>query len=241
MSNNILKKILEFSFGCLPTEDFESWLYQAKETEETIGNEYYINLISINYFDIAQCLKAKIYASKIIFILDHELWSTFFRNITEELINSIGTEFHGILRGSGITLHQAAVLDNRGSTHDFEIASRLDLDCHWDEIPQETVMAHPFILPFLDDIGFAYYIPAYINCILFQIKNKMKCNEWLCWNVYCALDIESNQARNRFEMFSYGQKKAISKFLMLLTLSNDEACCPEDCKKALLSYWINIT
>ena len=240
MDIKILEKILEFSFGYLSPEEFESWLYCTKGVEEIIGNENYFNFISTNYTEKAHCIKIKIHASKIVFMLDHKLWSIFYKNAIEKLINLISMEFRDVARNDGVTLHQAAVLDNRGSAHEFEIASKLDQDCHWKDISQEVIKAHPFILPFLDNTGFAYYIPAYINCILCEIKNKMKCDELLCWNICYNLSIDSNQGRSRFEIFSCGQKNSIYRFLMLMALSNNEECNPEICEKSLLDYLIEV-
>jgi len=240
MSKKILEKILEFSFGHLPVEDFESWLYRAKEVEGDIGNEHYVNLISVNYFEVSQCIKARIYASKVAFMLDNELWVLFYKKFINLLIDLINIEFRGVVRNGGITLHQADVLDNRGSMYDFEAASRRDLDCRWKDISQDIIRTHPFALPFLDDAGFSYYIPAYMNYILCEIQNKMKCDEWLCWNICQALNADSSQKQSRFAMFSDGQKKAISGFLMLLALSNDDDCNPEICEKALLNYWLQV-
>jgi len=57
--NETLETLWKFVRGDLSTADFESWIYVDKNLEGIIGNEVYLELISINYKSSAKAYEAR--------------------------------------------------------------------------------------------------------------------------------------------------------------------------------------
>ena len=61
--------IWEFIRGDLATDEFEKWLYKAKELEELVGGEFYLEIVSTDYqsksqiYELKQNLREKLHLS----------------------------------------------------------------------------------------------------------------------------------------------------------------------------------
>jgi hypothetical protein len=85
---------------------------------------------------------------------------------SERLINELKATFGAVSRGSGVTLHEAEVIDDYGSDDERASARLMDTDNSWTELPEELISDHPSVLGFLDTDGFRYYLPAYLTFAL---------------------------------------------------------------------------
>ena len=81
----------------------------------------------------------------------------------DELLKIIENAFDGVVRGDGITLHQATVIDNYGSEEEFLAAAKLDTEVRWQDVPDSAIAENSGPFNFLDYAGFRYYIPAYMS------------------------------------------------------------------------------
>ncbi|HYE75539.1 MAG TPA: DUF6714 family protein [Blastocatellia bacterium] len=86
----------------------------------------------------------------------------------DELIAEIIAVFDGVSREDGITLHEAAAIDDRLSDEEQLAARRLDTEQRWQDVPDDDILACPSALSFLDVKGFRYYLPAFM---IYDLKN----------------------------------------------------------------------
>src|SRR5678815_5091502 len=85
---------------------------------------------------------------------------------SQRLIDELKATFGSVSRGTGVTLHEAEVIDDYGSDDERAAARLLDTDNSWIELPDELIADHPSILCFLDTDGFRYYLPGYLTFAL---------------------------------------------------------------------------
>lgn len=242
MSNIVEKKILvtlcNYAFSKVDTKEFEKWLYSEGIVLEKSLYEHYITLISFSYSKFDDCLLAKREALLIVKKLDKDLYNNQVTEALKELVREIESNFKEVSRAGGISLHQAKVLNNRGTDEEFNLALSLDTDKHWSEIDNITLEKHSDTLFFLDPIGFKYYLPAYINYGLADIDANHRVNDML-YSITDLLLIDCTKDENtnyRTSLFTEEQKKAISHFLMIIILIGNYI----DIKAALnavIKYW----
>lgn len=84
----------------------------------------------------------------------------------DALLADIRRAFADVRRGDGVTLHEAAVIDDYGSTQERAEARKLDTDERWWDVPDEDIESFDAALNFLDPVGFLYYVPAYLSWTL---------------------------------------------------------------------------
>lgn len=78
------------------------------------------------------------------------------------LTEHIRAAFAGVTLGSGVSLREADVIDAYGSDVERARAHALDVtDAWWNVPPEDLERFRPFA--FLDDAGFAFYLPAYMT------------------------------------------------------------------------------
>jgi hypothetical protein len=102
------------------------------------------------------------YLNKIFIHEDTDFADEFVDDLVEkdELLALIENAFNGVEREDGITLHEAAVIDDYGSEEEFVAARNLDTDSRWQDVPDSDISNHTSIYCFLDPKGFRYYLPA---------------------------------------------------------------------------------
>lgn len=78
------------------------------------------------------------------------------------LIAQIKEAFQAVLRGEGTSLSETQVLDDYGSVEARQEARIWDTDTHWWEVSDEDLL-HGNYLTYLDDLGWRYYLPAFMT------------------------------------------------------------------------------
>lgn len=88
------------------------------------------------------------------------------------LIAEVNAAFDGVSREGGVSLHESYVIDDYGSEAQRLEARKLDTEMRWQDVPDEDIAAGDSCLSFLDEIGFRYYIPAYIVWSLHNMDDE---------------------------------------------------------------------
>jgi hypothetical protein len=121
-----------------------------------------------------------------------------------ELLARIRRDFGAILRGHGVSLHETEVIDFYGSTRDRQKVRKMDTDRYWWEVKDEWIEKFGGVggLAFLDDRGFAYYLPAYMS---YWLRTGEEPN---CLSYYIA-----GPRAHRLSLFTAAQRETIAAFV----------------------------
>jgi hypothetical protein len=85
---------------------------------------------------------------------------------TVQLIDSIHRAFIDIRRYSGISWREADEIDNRASAQEIKLARSLDTDQTWEDVSPSLFDQLPSAVSYLDNMGFRYYLPAFMTADL---------------------------------------------------------------------------
>ena len=88
------------------------------------------------------------------------------------LIDEITAAFDDVSRENGVSLSEAWAIDDYGSDEERAVARRQDTETRWQDVPAEDMCFGYSCLNFLDEIGFRYYIPAYVVWFLRNMDNE---------------------------------------------------------------------
>ena len=129
--------------------------------------------------------------------------------------------FSGVSREGGVSLSEAREIDNYGSEKARREARKRDTDTRWEDIPDESIPENCELWPFLDEIGFHYYIPAFISwCVRKRAENELGYEDpWyptVDFFTLCALDISPAEAKRQLKNFTPEQLVATAHFLQFL-------------------------
>lgn len=175
----------------------------------------------------------------------------------QALIEEITAAFDGVSREGGVSLSEAWVIDDYGSDEGRAEARKHDTETRWQDVLDEDI-CHGDFLFLMDEIGFHYYIPAYIVWYLRYIDSKdsndpnydLHTFEYLI-STLGALnngDLDQYELR-RFKLFTHKESKAVAHFLQFAEARMDEyikkyernfinSYVPvNDARKALERYW----
>lgn len=125
-----------------------------------------------------------------------------------ELLARIRRDFGEILRGHGVSLHETLVIDHYGSMRERKKARKLDTDQYWWEVRDEWIEEFGGVggLAFLDDRGFAYYLPAYMS---YWLRTGDEPN---CLSRYIA-----GRRAHRLRLFTAAQRETIAAFVSFVS------------------------
>lgn len=140
------------------------------------------------------------------------------------LIEEITAAFDGVSRENGVSLTEAWVIDNYGSMEERNDARKQDTEMRWQDVPDEQISSGDSCLSFMDEIGFHYYIPAYMVWYLHYMDapdhesygsgNTFDSLEHhLCLNNDLSL---RKRSLANFSRFTVEQSKAVSHFLQFI-------------------------
>ena len=135
----------------------------------------------------------------------------------EKIIAAISQAFGTVLRGQGISLHEADALDSYASVDQLERARQLDTDIHWWEIAPEALERFNGVLIYANAEGFRYYIPAYMTLAL---------RTWQSGSLSVDAAISSlfpvtPNVSERYALLDDNQKKCIAQFLWFMATESD--------------------
>jgi hypothetical protein len=104
-------------------------------------------------------------------------------------------------------LHETRVIDMYGSADERRHARMQDTDNHWWEVRDDWIEQFDGVggLSFLDDLGFRYYLPAYMS---YWLRTG---NEPNCLGYFIA-----GSRRHRYRLFTDAQRQAIARFVQFV-------------------------
>ena len=122
--------------------------------------------------------------------------------------------FAGVTLGDGISLKQAAVIDNFGegfTDSEFERIPSTEVTSDWERVPQSDLELGD--IPHLDPAGFRYYIPRFMLSVLADYRpGEMRAIATLSALRARAEDWLRYYAP-RYEILSFAQCRAIACYL----------------------------
>ena len=137
------------------------------------------------------------------------------------LIEEINAAFDGVSRENGVSLSEAWVIDNYGSDEERAAARKQDTETRWQDVADEAIADGYSCLSFLGEIGFRYYIPAYMVWYMRYIDIEEPDDpypysnsfEWLIYALGGLEERDSSYRLSKFRLFTIEQSKAIARFL----------------------------
>jgi len=139
----------------------------------------------------------------------------------QAVIAEITAAFDGVSRKGGVSLSEAWVIDDYGSDEERAEARKEDTETRWQDVPERDIAYGSSCLSFLDDIGFRYYLPAYIVWCLRHIDTEDPNDLIYESDSYGSIIYHLTDKRPdlhqyrmaRFALFTPEQSKAIAHFL----------------------------
>jgi hypothetical protein len=133
--------------------------------------------------------------------------------LRQEVEQRIRNAFSGITLGSGISLRQAAMIDNYGEGVTDEQFSLLPLSeetIKWDQVTFEELesdnVAH------LDPDGFHFYLPAFMISVI-DVYDPCSMRVIGTLSALDPRDDDAGYHMPRYDLLSYQQKQAVTCFL----------------------------
>jgi hypothetical protein len=136
----------------------------------------------------------------------------------EKIIAAISQAFGKVLRGQGISLHEADALDSYASADRVEQARLLDTDIHWWEIAPEQLERFNGVLIYTNAEGFRYYIPAYMTVALRTWQSGSLAVEAAVSSLFPL----TPNASERYALLDEKQKKCVARFLWFMATETDD-------------------
>ena len=165
----------------------------------------------------------------------------------QALIEEITQAFEGVSREGGVSLSESRVIDDYGSDEERAWARAGDTDKKWEEVPDEGIQQGYSCLSFLDEIGFAYYIPAYMTWYIRNVDSNdpevMGSNtfEFLIYSLGASMDgIITEYKVSQFRLLTLEQRRAIAHFLQFAEKIYEEwsrGDSDSSARQVLDSYW----
>ena len=136
----------------------------------------------------------------------------------EKIIAAISQAFGKVLRGQGISLHEADALDSYASDDQRKQAKLLDTDVHWWEIPPQQLERFSGVLIYTNAEGFRYYIPAYMTVALRTFQS----GSLLVDVTISSLFPVTPNASERYALLNDNQKQCIARFLWFMAMETED-------------------
>ena len=172
------------------------------------------------------------------------------------LIEEIELAFRDVSRENGVSLSEAWVIDDCGSDEERAKARAQDKDEIWRDIPDEDIRHGYSCLSFLDEIGFRYYMPAYMIWTLRNYEDwdsntpdstvfSLTLDDLHQYEVLRELNRQLGRQKlrgyeqmrawtlKRFSIFTLEQSTAIAHFLQFIAKYYED----KNARRALSAYW----
>ncbi|HEY0075490.1 MAG TPA: DUF6714 family protein [Abditibacteriaceae bacterium] len=163
------------------------------------------------------------------------------------LISEITVTFDGVSREGGVSLHEAAGIDDYESSDDERAVNRAkDTDTKWQDVPDEDIEYGYVVLNYLDPKGFRYYIPAYMIWVLNNLENCETQSMTFDAVAYTFVGYKSADQKAKCSLLTVKQSKAIAHFLRfwvdhteksLAELGLDYDQADDERQQSLNYYW----
>lgn len=157
----------------------------------------------------------------------------------QEVVNAISSAFLGVSRVDGVSLHEAEVIDDRGTDDERSTSRLLDTDTKWEEVPDSDIENHITTLNFVDPIGFRYYLAAYMVWALrhCDFSDSLSTNH----TIYslCLPTGERQRAwkLQQFSLLNNEQSFAVLQFLRYFAEHTNGVSDDGAAQQAISDYW----
>ena len=225
-------QLAHFGAGLLDARTFETWLYEADNNdwvEQRIAPALFYTLLSTNYSDGSQQMAARDSARVAAMQINPVTWRDAMALATMCLTNEIEKAFFEVQRGSGTTLHEAEALDDRLSAAACTAARALDTETRWQDVPAAVISGqHP--IGFLDNVGFVYYLPAYMSWCL---RNRSDDSDSHPFTLYAICNADDHHGR--YAHFTADQKSCVLNYIFFMAIHDSWDCRESTCLPKLRS------
>jgi len=158
--------------------------------------------------------------------------------VREKIITLIERAFHNVTRDGGATLHQMDLIDGGWPMTEKAMtdAEKKDPEIRWQDISATKLSKFHESLSFLDDLGFRFYLPAFMRHALRTSSLEISRSE--LDGVLWSLDGGPTRCyrRGSFALLQLEQKEAIAAFLYYFAIFGDFIQAP-DARKGLKRGW----
>lgn len=160
----------------------------------------------------------------------------------DSVIREIDAAFSGVRRDDGISLYEAAVIDDHGSVDERMRARARDTEECWQDVPAADIECYYYILSFLDADGFHYYLPAYMVWSLrsFETTDSLSVDHTIYSLARHAEPELAEWQMERFSAFTSEQAKAILSFLRYMAQQSRSQVDTDAASAAIADYWLRI-
>ena len=149
------------------------------------------------------------------------------------LLAAIEAAFTDVPKGA-ITIHEADLLYNLGISQTERDAARArDRDSRWQEIPDSTIRKCSHALPFLDQIGWRYYVPAYMSWSIRHVADRE--SDSVDSTIYTFSHFD-DAGYARYQSLSASQLTVVRRFLQFMADHPGQAD-DEVARDSLEKYW----
>lgn len=151
-------------------------------------------------------------------------------NKQSALLAEIEVAFAGVSRLGGISLHEATAIDDYAMPEQRTAARQRDTESRWQDVPDEHIAQNYSVFSFLDDIGRAYYAPAYMSWL---VRTGYATQSNSIDGILFAL----NPCHEWGHILTAAQCKAVAGFLAYVYEVLDEKSELSEAKESLDLYW----
>ncbi len=156
------------------------------------------------------------------------------------LCEAIRVAFNGVRRGT-ITLHEALVIDNYGSTEQRNAARQIDTERAWQHIPDDQLSDTYSALTHLDPVSWRFYLPAYmIFAVRRGLTHPSAASERTVFSLrpHPCDPHRRRYAFKRYETLNETQALAVHDFLNVISHQDEHEVEARVAAEALVMYWI---
>lgn len=144
------------------------------------------------------------------------------------LIEEITAAFDGVSRENGVSFHESRVIDDYGSDEERAEARSQDTETRWQDVPDDDIYHAYACLSFLDEIGFRYYIPAFVVWSLRYMDTEepdfaSDTDASIIYHLTLSYDESLKDYHlSRYKFFTHEQSKAIAHYLEFIEKQEDD-------------------
>lgn len=159
-------------------------------------------------------------------------------DLREKIISFVERAFHNVTRDGGATLHQMELIDGGWlmTSKAMIDAEKKDPEIRWQDISAGKLSEFHESLSFLDDLGFRFYLPAFMRHALITSSPEIWRSE--LHGVLWSIDGGPTRCyrRGSFTLLQHEQKEAVAAFLHYFAIWGDCGQAPH-ARKGLKRGW----
>jgi hypothetical protein len=157
----------------------------------------------------------------------------------DALLAEIFATFGRVTREGGVSMSEAFVVDSYGTLEERATARERDTDRHWQELVEDPDL-NPWgwylLYPFLDPIGFRYYLPVAM-VLSVRSGDDEAIQAHLTWT-----ETGGDWQLNQWSLLDPAQKNCVKRFLQYMwgvCEHEDRDAEAQAWKATLESYWVS--